>query len=51
MTQEEKELLLKDLSARLLYGVIINIPHIYSDKFKAYQDGKTGKDRSCSYKH
>ena len=27
MTQEDKELLLKDLSTRLLYGVIINTPN------------------------
>lgn len=35
MVQEEKELLLKDLCARLPYGVIINIPHLYNNGFKA----------------
>lgn len=35
MTQD-KALLLKDLCARLPYGVIINIPNIYRDEFKAY---------------
>lgn len=36
MTQEDKDLLLKDLSARLSYGVMLNIEDIadtYNDKF------------------
>lgn len=32
MTQEEKQLLLKDLCARLLYGVKMNVPHYYGDE-------------------
>ena len=32
MTQEEKQLLLIDLSARLSYGVKINVPHHYEDE-------------------
>ena len=32
MTQEDKELLLKDLCARLPYGVKINVPHHYEDE-------------------
>lgn len=32
MTQEEKQLLLKDICARLPYGVKINVPHHYEDE-------------------
>ena len=32
MTQEEKKLLLRDLCARLPYGVKINVPHHYEDE-------------------
>ena len=32
MIQEEKKLLLKDLSGRLPYGVKINVPHHYGDE-------------------
>ncbi len=32
MTNEEKQLLLKDLCARLPYGVNINVPHHYGDE-------------------
>ena len=32
MTQEDKQLLLKDISARLPYGVKINVPHYYEDE-------------------
>lgn len=32
MTQEEKQLLLIDLCARLSYGVKINVPHHYEDE-------------------
>lgn len=32
MTQKDKELLLKDLCARLPYGVKINVPHYYEDE-------------------
>ena len=34
MTQEDKELLFKDLCARLLYGVKCKIAHSYKDKTK-----------------
>lgn len=36
MTQEEKSLLLIDLCARLPYGIVVNIPHVYHNDFKAY---------------
>lgn len=36
MTREEKELLLKDLCGRIQYGIIVNIPHVYHNEFKAY---------------
>lgn len=36
MTQEDKQLLLKDLCARLPYGVIVNISHVYHSELKAY---------------
>ena len=32
MTQEDKRLLIKDLCARLPYGVKINVPHHYEDE-------------------
>ena len=34
MTQEDKQLLLKDLCAKLPYGVIVKLPHPY-EEFKA----------------
>ena len=34
MTQEDKQLLLKDLCTRLPYGVIVKLPHPY-EEFKA----------------
>lgn len=34
MTQEQKELLLKDLSARLPYGVKISIPDLWTQKIE-----------------
>lgn len=32
MTKEDKELLLKDLSGRIPYGVIIEIPYVFAGK-------------------
>ena len=32
MTQEDKQLLIKDLCARLPYGVKLNVPHYYGDE-------------------
>lgn len=36
MKQEDKELLLKELSGRLPYGLIVNIPNVSHSEVKAY---------------
>lgn len=46
MTQEEKELLLKDLSARLPYGVIVSIKELDSDR-KPWFGELSCKDLDC----
>lgn len=50
MTQEEKELLLKDLCSRLPYGVIIQHPDLFrpsvfvTEKLEEYYKGHFGSD-------
>ena len=46
MTQEDKQLLLKDLSARLPYGVIVSIKEVDSDK-KPWFGELSCKDLDC----
>ena len=51
MTQEQKDLLLKDLSARLPYGVKVKIKH-YDDAWKLlaiYTNGTTYATRDIGY--
>ena len=52
MTQEEKQLLLKDLSARLPYGVMMKVSHlshpIALDEFVLFTI-KTGKEEGIPY--
>ena len=47
MTQEEKELLIKDLCARLPYGVVVNIPHINGSVNKKLVSITCEKDNTC----
>ena len=52
MTQEEKQLLLKDLSARLPYGVMMKVSHLSHpiglDEFVLFTI-KTGKEEGIPY--
>ena len=49
MTQEDKELLLKDLSARLPYGVKVEIDGYYSHILKGIDGDTISTDRGINY--
>ena len=49
MTQEEKDLLLQDLSARLPYGVKLEIDGYYSHILKGIDGDTISTDRGINY--
>lgn len=51
MTQEEKQLLLQDLCARLPYGIYANLPnhHLVSHKYYIYEIN-VKNDQQCTNK-
>lgn len=49
MTQEEKQLLLQDLSARLPYRVQVEIQGFYSGVLRGIDNGTVSTDRGINY--
>ena len=49
MTQEEKKLLLQDLSARLPYGVQVEIEGFHSGVLRGIDNGTVSTDRGINY--
>jgi len=49
MIQEEKQLLVKDLSARLPCGVLVHINGLVNSKLTGVYDGRVSTDRGINY--
>jgi hypothetical protein len=49
MTPEERKLLLKDLSARLPYGVWVRIDGLVNSKLTGVYDGRVSTERGINY--